>query len=89
MNGYGIKGILVRAYQSSPLGRTSAECTYVIFSRETGLYSNIDLIGFSNTQGCKIIGAAVNTYSEKLRFLVARTPVHQNRLAELFYCYCL
>jgi hypothetical protein len=58
INRDGISDLIIGAHYASPLNRTNAGTSYVIYGKDGGYDAPLDLASLSNTQGFRINGAA-------------------------------
>ena len=63
VNNDGYDDIIIGARYADPLGRINAGESYLIFGKNTTLFTNIDLKNLTLTQGIKILGADINDNS--------------------------
>ncbi|WP_376100808.1 beta strand repeat-containing protein (plasmid) [Roseomonas sp. CCTCC AB2023176] len=57
LNGDGYDDLVIGAYTASPLGRTSAGSSYVLFGKAVG-FADVDLANLSSADGFRVDGAA-------------------------------
>jgi hypothetical protein len=63
INRDGISDLLIGAHYASPLNRTNAGSSYVIYGKDGGYDAPLDLASLSNTQGFRINGATAGDQS--------------------------
>ncbi|WP_376094530.1 beta strand repeat-containing protein [Roseomonas sp. CCTCC AB2023176] len=62
VNGDGYDDLVIGAYYASPLGRSNAGSSYVLFGKAGG-FANVDLANLSAADGFRVAGAAAGDYS--------------------------